>query len=68
MSEPTLLQMQGLLHLQLCVPGEWTDEQVVDFAEQEQPCGSSGGWSVNLGAKRVPCADGGGMIHVIVSA
>ena len=30
----------GLLDMQVCVPKEWTDEQVLNFAEKENPCGT----------------------------
>jgi hypothetical protein len=29
-----------------CVPKDWTDEQVVSFAEKEYPCGTTNGWQI----------------------
>ena len=35
----------GLLDLQVCVPSEWTDKQVEEFAEEENPSGTNG-WAI----------------------
>lgn len=37
---------RGILDMQVCVPKEWTDEQVIQFAERENPCGTSLGWAI----------------------
>jgi hypothetical protein len=37
---------RGVLDMQVCVPKDWTDEQVLAFAEKENPCGTKGGWSI----------------------
>lgn len=37
---------RGGLDMQVCVPQHWTDEQVIDYAEQENPCGTEGGWHI----------------------
>ncbi len=36
----------GFFDMQVCVPKTWTDKQVLDFAEKENPCGTSAGWSI----------------------
>lgn len=56
---------RGILDMQVCVPEDWKDSQVVDFAEQENPCGTTNGWFIRrqgskfLGGsdERVPCED-----------
>ncbi len=37
---------QTILSMQVCCPKEWTDEQVKEFAEKENPCGTTGGWGI----------------------
>lgn len=54
------------LSVQVCVPADWTDEQVKEFAENEYPCGTANGWRPR--ADRVSCGDGGGMVHVLLMA
>jgi hypothetical protein len=66
----------GLLDMQVCVPGEWGDEQVVKFAQGEYPCGTTGGWQVRkegdslLGGcpERVACEGRKGFVHVMLDA
>ena len=36
----------GVLDMQVCVPSAWSDEQVVTFADQENPCGTELGWLI----------------------
>ena len=36
----------GALYTQVCVPEEWTDQEVVDFTEADNPCGAFAGWHV----------------------
>lgn len=66
----------GVLDCQVCVPADWTDEQVLEFAEHEQPCGTSDGWQIRRAgdaalrgmAERVPCAERDGYVHVMLDA
>ena len=66
----------GVLSMQVCVPSDWTDEQVRTFAEKEYPCGTSNGWFIRkqgderlAGAdERVPCADRVGFVHIMLDA
>ena len=37
---------RGALDMQVCVPADWTDAQVIAFAEQSNPCGTRGGWQI----------------------
>jgi predicted house-cleaning NTP pyrophosphatase (Maf/HAM1 superfamily) len=36
----------GVLSIQVCVPSEWTDEEIIAFAERKSPCGTAGGWQI----------------------
>ena len=71
----------GALYTQVCVPEEWTDQEVVDFTEADNPCGAFAGWHVRkaggswlsngkdkLGGypERNPCADRPGHVHIIL--
>ncbi len=78
MSGPLLPQVTriGLLDMQVCVPSEWTDSEVLTFAEASNPCGTSGGWAIRragdkalAGAmERVPCQKRDGAVHIMLDA
>lgn len=67
---------RGALDMQVCVPSAWTDEQVKDFADRENECGTEHGWQIRkqgdpalAGAdERVKCADRGGHVHIMLDA
>ena len=65
MRDPAVI-LEKFLSVQVCVPEHWTDEEVKDFAEAKYSCGTSAGWSPR--SDRVPCADGGDMVHVVLTA
>jgi len=66
----------GLLDMQVCVPECWTDKQVKEFADANNPCGTENGWSiVREGSKylagdpeRVQCEDRDGFVHLLLEA
>lgn len=66
----------GIFDMQVCVPSDWTDEQVQHFAEQEYPCGTQAGWQIRReGSKylagdpeRQPCEEREGCVHVMLDA
>ena len=66
----------GGLDMQVCVPEGWTDEQVKDYADRTNPCGTENGWHIRrqgdralAGAdKRVPCARKKGYVHIMLDA
>lgn len=68
--------MYGVLDMQVCVPYGWTDEQVLEFAEREFPCGTKCGWFIRrqddpalAGAReRVWCTKRDGFVHVMLDA
>ena len=75
MNKPEVTK-HGALDMQVCVPKDWTDDQVKEFAEKEYPCGTQFGWSVRkegslylLGApERRPCEDRDGFVHIMLDA
>ena len=36
----------GFLSMQVCVPKEWDNMEVIRFTEKENPCGTSCGWVI----------------------
>ena len=66
----------GFLDMQVCVPKDWTDKQVKNFADTENLCGTQHGWQIRkqgdkyLAGKdeRVKCADHEGFIHMMLDA
>lgn len=66
----------GVFCVQVCVPKEWTDAQVIEFAQLNHPCGTSGGWSIRkegdpaLGgeAERVICTKDYSNVHIMLDA
>ncbi len=56
------------LACQVCVPKEWTDEQIVKFANEENPAGTENGWKIRqLGeTTRVTCLDDEKFIHAVL--
>ena len=68
--------LRGVLDMQVCVPADWTDEQVKDFADRENRCGTSHGWFIRRegdkalfgSPERNPCAERSGFVHVMLDA
>ncbi len=68
----------GCFDLQVCVPADWTDEQVKDFAESEYPCGTENGWFIRRKGdealagdpERISCQDEDrkGYVHIMLDA
>ena len=60
----------GGLDMQVCVPEDWSDEQVIEFAERENP------WFIRreeseflAGApERTPCEQRDGHVHITLDA
>jgi hypothetical protein len=65
----------GRLDMQVCVPSEWTDDSVLQFAEQENPNGASG-WSIRRSGDRAlagdperqNCKGRAGFVHIMLDA
>jgi hypothetical protein len=66
----------GPLDMQVCVPEWWADEQIICFAEDTNPCGTTNGWNITKeGSKylgksheRVPCAKRNKFVHIMLHA
>jgi hypothetical protein len=66
----------GIIDMGFCVPEDWTDQQVIDFAESHYPCGTKTGWRIiregdfRLGGcpERNPCESRAGYVHIAVQA
>lgn len=64
------------LSMQVCVPIDWKDKDVIAFAERENPCGTDNGWQIRRdgdrllsGTKeRVRCAADDRNEHVMLDA
>lgn len=75
MNKPTVTR-HGLLDMQVCVPKDWTDEQVKAFADRENMCGTENGWSIRKqgdelldGAdERVECGNDKNYCHIMLDA
>jgi hypothetical protein len=67
---------RGVFDMQVCVPEEFTDEQVLEFATRENPSGTESGWQIRrsgdpllAGApSRMPCSAREGCVHVVLDA
>lgn len=63
------------LAMQVCVPKDFTEEQIVAFAELENPAGTSHGWHVARKGdtalagceERVQCEERGDCVHVVLA-
>lgn len=67
---------RGFLDMRVCVPQDWTDEQAIEFAEKEYPCGTTAGWSIRKQGdkslcgcdERVQCEDDENNCHIMLDA
>lgn len=67
---------RGIIDMQVCVPSDWIDAQILHFAERENPCGTMAGWGIRregsprLGGskEREPCDSREGHVHVMLDA
>lgn len=65
---------RGLLDMQVCVPARFTDEQVEQFANDNNPTGIESQWSIRRegdphlagAAERVPCEQRAGCVHIML--
>jgi hypothetical protein len=60
----------SLLNIQVCVPADYTDEQVEEFANRNHPTGIDSPWKITeqLGddPTRNPCSEREGMVHIVL--
>ncbi len=66
----------GLFDTQVCVPDGFTDEEVVEFANAANPCGTMNGWMIRkqddpalAGCdERTCCTERSGHVHIMLDA
>lgn len=74
MTELAQVTKNGLLDMQVCVPANYTDEQVEQFANAENPAGTRNGWAIRRqgserlagASERVQCSERPGFVHVML--
>lgn len=67
---------RGALDMQVCVPKDWTDEQVKAFADRENICGTENGWQIRKQGdkalagmnERIVCQGNPGKRHIMLDA
>lgn len=67
---------RGALDMQVCVPDSWNDSKVKEFAESNNPCGTSHGWFIRKEGdemlkdkpERNSCHDREGFVHIMLDA
>ena len=70
------ITLHRFLCMQVCVPFEWTDEQVLEFANQENLCGTENGWFIRRQGdealagddEQVSCGSRVGCVHIVLDA
>jgi len=73
---PAAITRHGIFGLQVCVPSDWTDDQVVDFAETQAPSGTEDGWKIRRedspdlrgDPERVQCSKHSTHVHIMLDA
>ena len=76
MSEEAEVTRRGALDMQVCVPKDWTDKQVKEFADTVNMCGTDHGWHIRKDGdpalagcdERATCSDRDGFVHVMLDA
>jgi hypothetical protein len=64
----------GILDMQVCVPKDWTDEQVVEFANKINPTEIDSKWQIRRAGdkalagdpERVDCHERKGYVHMML--
>ena len=76
MHKQAAIARRGFLDVQVCVPADWPDDQVLAFAEAEYPCGTESGWEIRREGspflagepERCPCQRSPGHVHITLDA
>ena len=66
---------RGARDMQVCVPADWADERVKQFANAVNPCGTEHGWHIrregdsalNGKPERVKCSESAN-VHIMLDA
>lgn len=75
MQKPEVTRVE-ILDMQVCVPEDWTDVQVEEFANKENFCGTENGWRIRKegselldgSPERNPCSERNGCVHITLDA
>jgi len=75
MTQPSVAHF-GIFDMQVCIPKDWTDKQILDFAESAYPSATSNGWQIrkegdedlNGDPERAQCHDFKDFVHVVLDA
>lgn len=67
---------ETLLAMQLCIPKDWDEEKIINFAEEKNTCGTTCGWVLQKNGdaplkgdpERVKCSTKENFVHVLVVA
>lgn len=76
MKQQAEITHQGVFDLQVCVPEDWTDEEVETFVGAMVPCGTTTGWQIRKEGhealqgdpERMPCEDREDFVHIVLEA
>lgn len=76
MNTEAMVTRNGVLDIQVCVPTEWTDKEVTQFANRGKICGTAAGWVIRKEGdealrgdpERVPCEERSGFVHIMLDA
>ena len=66
---------RSVLGCQVCCPKDWTDEQIVELANRDNPAGTESGWTIvrhgdaclQGDPERNVCADNDQHVHVALT-
>lgn len=67
---------RGIFDMQVCVPRDWTDDEVVAFANAQNPCGTTHGWAIRREGderlsgypERNQCSERQEFVHIMLDA
>jgi hypothetical protein len=66
----------GIFDVQVCVPKNTSDKDVIEFAEKKEQCGTTNGWTIRKNgdpklsgaAERVQCSKNPDNCHIMLDA
>ncbi len=75
-AENAIVVKRGVFDMQVCVPKEWSDDQIREFAESHNPCGTAASWSIrhqgseylNGDEERTQCQEHTDNCHIMLNA
>ena len=76
MTDGPVITHVGIFDLQVCVPQDWTDDEAEGFANRENECGTTKGWTMRRNgssalqgaSERVTCEGRAGFVHIMMDA